>query len=170
MTIINNIQNKRVIELGLFGNDKLIYTGICLKANQNFWLIVNYDFKTKCFDGYSVFRNKDVNTYSVWKKKEIVIKENNLDEFVLKLPIKKINTFYSCLKKLDNRLIAFFTESELDSYYVGKIISLDIKRIKIKLIDTKGNWTRLKTFNLFDIKFFSFDTKYEMRLSKKIKK
>jgi hypothetical protein len=169
MTLNEAIQNRRLIDVDLFPAYELTYTGVCLKANRHLWLIVNFNKKKMRFEGYTVLRNKDISTFTIWKKKGMEIKNNNLAEFAEKFSTKKINTFYSCLKKLlNNGLVAFFVNNDIKSYYIGKIHSLTHNSVIVKLVDTKGNWKRNKTFKMANIIYFSFQTQYEIEISKKL--
>jgi hypothetical protein len=159
------IQKQRIIDVNLFTDKILIYTGVCLKANKNIWILINYDYNKKKFNGFSVFRNNDIETFSTWKKNGLVLKKNNIKEFDTVLSLFKMNTFYSCLRYASTiGLIALFAETDTKSYYVGKIISMDINSLHIRLVNRVGKWSSLKRILISEIIFFSFFSDYEKKI------
>ena len=165
------IKEKRLIDVNLFSSQEVSYTGVCLKANKNIWILVNYDFKKKAFNGFTVFRNNIVETFSLWKKTAIVLKRNNLTEFTDFHPLTNAKTLYSSLKWGKKfGLVAIFTETNTRSYFVGKIILLNPRCIILRLITTEGKWSIKKTINLKEIYFISFYTDYEIILLQKSNK
>jgi hypothetical protein len=166
-TIEDAIQKQRLVDINLF-NGKIEYTGICLIATSKIIAIVNYDSDKRTFDGFTIFRNRDFDSFGIWKKKFIEIDIDNSAEFITKYNVSTLRTFYSWLKKIaDKELVAFYTYSDLDSYYVGKVIHIDTLIITVKLIDEKGHWLETEKFKLSDIAFFSFQTAYESKLAAK---
>jgi hypothetical protein len=167
MELSQTIKSRKLIDINLF-DGKLTYTGICLVATKKIVVLINYDLKKKMFDGFTVFRNENFDSYEIWKEREIKLNIDNATSFSEKYKFDKHKTFHSWFKELlDKKMVAFFTNNNLKSYYVGKIVGIDIKKIKVKLVDRKGSWTRTKTFNIADIDFFSFDTSLENKLDKK---
>lgn len=167
MKIDKAISKRRVIEISLF-NEEVFYSGVCLKASKKIWVIINYDFDTKCYDGYSIFRTKDIDYYTVFSKKEIH-SNNKLKSFLIDDSLLgKVKTFYSAFKSFSSfKLFAFFDEETFDSYYVGKIIKLSKEKVSFRLLNRKAKWTEKVSKNFKDIKYFSFGTKYEVELMKK---
>ncbi len=171
MDLEQAIQKNRIIEIKFSSSQRATYSGVCLKANKYVWLIVNYDFKRKMFDGFSVVRNKDIESYAVYKNNSLDIRINNLIDFLDVLPLNKVNTFYSALKEAKNKgLVAIFIGGNDKSYYVGKILSVSRQKVQTRLIDKKGYWSKTKKFKIADIDFFSFLTRYETGLLKMVEK
>ena len=163
------IKNKRLVDFNLF-NGNVTYTGICLIANKRILVIVNFDLKGKEFNGFTIFKNQDFDTFEIWKQKFVDIKKNNLIEFKNKYKIEKLNTFYSWLKLIkNNQVVAVFIENNHSEYFVGQIESINLRTITMKLIDKSGNWINEKEFKISEINYFSFDSKYERKLQKRIK-
>ncbi len=80
-----------------------------------------------------------------------------------------MNTFYSALKRAAQLgLIAFYESGDDEAYFVGRLTSLDRTRAKFRLVDVDGVWTRRVAIWLSELTHFSFDTKYERRLERKI--
>lgn len=74
MEINEAIEKERVIEIGIKrpdNYDSVYYSGVCLKATKNIWMIINYNIDINTFDGFTVFRNTDVEAYSVFIKKDL---------------------------------------------------------------------------------------------------
>ncbi len=158
--------NNKLIDIDFLPNRDLLYGGYCIKQNRQILILVNYDTRAKSFDGYSVFRPKEITKYRNWTPAEIrKIKTDNRKIFQSALTLDKMNSFYSTLKSLDNgTLISFFTDNLTDEYYVAKITGLTRDTATLKLIDKKSKWTTTKKLKLADINFFSFLTTYEKRL------
>lgn len=131
-------------------------------------MLTNFDDRKKKFDGYTVFRNKEVSKYRYWTSDEISkIKVDNRNEFRQLANLNKMRTFYSCLKLLPQEtLIEFYTANNYQNYYVGKIISITRTIVNFKIINKDGDWNGYKKLKIQDINFFGFGTEY----SKKIKK
>ena len=159
------IDNK-LRDIDFLPNRDLLYSGYCVKQNRQVLVLVNYDTKTKRFDGFTVFRPKEITKYRFWTKAETQkIKKDNRKEIISLLSVDKVNTFYSCLKSLDkDSLVSIFTDNLTNEYYVAKITSLSRDSVTLKLIDQNSKWTNTKTLRLSDINYFSFLTKYEKQL------
>jgi hypothetical protein len=170
MKIDKAIEKRRVIEISLF-NKKVFYSGVCLKASKKIWIIINYDFITQRFDGYSVFRSQDIEHYIVYPKKVIKAK-NNITTFIIpNSKINKVKTFYSAFKQFSHfQLFAFFDEASIDSYFVGKVIKISKKKVKFKLLRKSAKWGNKMVESLDSILYFSFGTTYEENLLAKLGK
>lgn len=169
MTLDKIISEKRLIDVCLFPEQTVSYTGVCIKASNSVWVLVNYDYKKEEYNGYTIFRSSIVETYTLWKKKAVNLKRNNIAEFAELSSLKKVKTLYSGLKLAGLfGLVAIFTESKGRPYFVGKIVSLNSKDVTVKLVDKHGKWSKRRTFNLREIDFISFYTDYEKRLMKKL--
>ncbi len=64
-------------------------------------------------------RGNEIERYRYWDKEELdEIKIDNHSDFIDKLPLDKMGSFYECLNSLsDKELIAIFTTDDNDSYY-----------------------------------------------------
>jgi hypothetical protein len=133
--------------------------------------LVNYDYRTKKYDGYTVFRKADVDAYYVWKKNEFLDRKENATALLQSCIISKGKTIYGCLKKIveAKKLVAFYVGEDFKTYFVGQIKTLDRKKVTFKLINRDGVFTQQKTFQLKAIHYISFDTRYEFSLLRKMK-
>lgn len=164
------INKEKLLDITLFNSESVIYTGVCLKANGHIWIIVNYDNVKREYDGFTIFKNNDVQYYEVYKKKFVHIKNDNLSYFTQLLNLQNVNTFYSCIKKYSKLgLFAIFLEDKVAPYYIGKIISYNTKKIEVELINNKGKWAKIIFLDISEIKFISFHSQYERKLELKLK-
>ena len=160
--------SQQLIDIDLFPNRNLIYTGYCIKNNRQILILINYDKRNKRFEGFTIFRQREIVEYRNWNEKEISkIKLDNRSHFINMFDFDSMNTFYSCFKVLfkNNKIIAFFIDNITESYYEGKIIALNREYVTIKLIDEKGKWTRDLEVSIKNIDYFSFSTEYEEKLA-----
>ena len=162
--------DNKLVDIDFLPNRDLLYSGYCIKQSRQVLILVNYDTRTKRFDGFTVFRPKEITKYRFWTKAEIEkIKKDNRKELVSLLSVDKMNTFYSCLKSLDkDTLVSFFTDNITKEYSVAKITKLTRESVTLKLIDQNSKWTTTKTLRLADINYFSFMTKYEQKLKSNV--
>ncbi len=160
---------KKIIDINLPKRD-LIWTGICVERNKNVSILINYDEKKKEFNGYTVFKSKEIKRYRYWGKNECRgVKIRTSFRFMDKIKSKNSKTFYSSLKEASQfGLIAFFVENKTNSYFVGQLTSVNNEFANFRLIDRKARWARYKKIKLKNINFFSFGTVYERTLFKKV--
>jgi hypothetical protein len=145
-----------------------VHSCICIKSNKYVFVVVNYNKDTKEFDGFNVFRDKDIQAYYLWDEEDKAeLKNNNFESFLNQVNLNKMNTFYSALKECSKTgLIAFYTNLNDNDYYEGKIVSLDRNSVTFQLIDEDSKWLENKIFKIKDISYFSFGTEYEKELMK----
>ena len=162
--------DNKLVDIDFLPNRDLLYCGYCIKQSGQVLILVNYDTRTKRFDGFTVFRPKEITKYRFWTKAEIEkIKKDNRKELVSLLSVDNMNTFYSSLKSLDkDTLVSFFTDNITKEYSVAKITKLTRESVTLKLIDQNSKWTTTKTLRLADINYFSFMTKYEQKLKSNV--
>lgn len=163
------LENK-FIDLDFAPIRDMIYNGFCIKHSKQILILINYNNRTRQFDGFSVFRTKEISKYRYWSKTEIKsIKKDNRFEYENLLNLNKIKSYYSCLKQLGkNNLIAIFTQNIEAEYFVGIPINISRKAIKLKLIKENSEWSKTISISISEIDFFGFLTKYEKTLLKKV--
>ena len=168
-SLIKHIQNRSVLELELFNGD-MYQDGVCITSNNDIWTVVNYDRERKQCDGITIFKNKDVEQYSVYKKKFYSLP----DKYILYDPVKyswlsSTETFEGMLIQLKEtkEIVAFFTE--LDSYYVGVVSGVENKGVSVKIITTDGIFNGELILNVEEILFISFNSGYEGELGRNLK-
>ncbi len=166
----NAINNKIPIHVDLEPNRDEVYSGICLKDNKEVFIFICFNEDTKEFDGYAILRSNEIERYRYWDKEELdeIINDNHSD-FIDKLSLDKMNSFFECLDSLRKKeLIAIFTDDDNDSYYVGKIENLTDTDLTLKLISESSEWLDSKDIKIKDITYIGFDTSYEDELIKNV--
>ncbi len=176
MEINEAIEKERVIEIGIKrpdNYDSVYYSGVCLKATKNIWMIINYNIDINTFDGFTVFRNTDVEAYSVFIKKDLPkADKKQFNDLKTAVHIGRFNTIYSSLKSATNfGLVAIFVKGMYDAYFVIKVISVSKNEVEFWKVDKDGKLSKKKETILLDnIIYLSFFTKYEKKLLKLIGK
>jgi hypothetical protein len=171
MELSTAIQKNRLMDVNLLTKYDLIYSGVCLKASKKIWVIVNYNHRLKVHDGYTIINNYEIESFSIWKKKYVILKKNNFNEFSKSFPLKKINTFYSCLKYLSKSTIfSIYTKEDSKSYYVGRVVKLERDNLIMQLVNVDAKWSSQVKILLSNVLLISFHTSYERKLAKKLYK
>ena len=165
----NEIKNEIPIHVDLSPNRDVLYSGICLKSNDEIFVFICFNEETKEFDGFAVIRNYEIDKYREWDDEELnEIKNHNSSEFIDKLPLDKMNNMFECLSELKNgKLIAIFNETDDDSYFVGKIKNLSETEVELKLLNEDAKWIGSEKIKISEITYIGFDTNYEKELMKK---
>lgn len=153
----------QLIDIDFYPNKDLIYSGVCLKQNAQISVLINFNTKEGCFDGFTIFRSNEITKYRNWTDREIArVKNDNRRDFQSILPLERIRTFYSVLNSLSrDNLISFFTNNVNKSYQVGQIIGLTRNNLTLRLIGQDGKWMEKRKIKLAHINYFSFLTYYE---------
>lgn len=163
------IKQKLLIDIDTAPNWKKVYSGICLLVNSEIILLLNFNDETSEFDGYSILKNKDFKKYRVWEKEDYTkLKNDNSTELIKEIEIEDFSDLLSSLRNLMTELIAIFTYDDEESYYVGKILSINDSMIELKLIDEDSKWVDTEIINLEEISYVGFRTSYETELIKNV--
>lgn len=164
------IQKKRLIDITLFSKDEqcIIYTGICLFANTEIWMIANFSWDTNKFDGYTVFYNKHIDYYEVYKKKYIqFIEEENLP--MLNLDFNKMKDMKTAILHASKfNLLAFFTEKTNDEFYLGSVLKLNNDEVTLDSISPVDFKKKKITIQLSKLFYFGFNSSYEIGIQQKL--
>ena len=160
------IKSRIPVHVDLAPNRDEIYSGICLKSNENIFVFVCFNEETKEFDGCAIIRNFEIEKYREWDEQELSeIKNNNISEFIGKLPLYRMNNMSECLLELEKeKLITVFTEIDNNSHFVGQIKSLSMKYIELKLVDKYGEWIGNQKLKIDKITYIGFRTSIEKEL------
>ena len=163
------IKNKIPIHVDLAPDRDEIYSGICLKSNENIFVFICFNDETKEFDGFAIIRNFEIDKYREWDEEELnEIKNNNYAEFIGKLPLERMNNMSECLSELKNEvLIAIFTETDNESYFVGQIKNLTENEAELKLMNEDAEWTGNEKIKIAEITYIGFRTSIEKDLLNK---
>lgn len=163
------IKQRIIIDIDTAPNWNKVYSGICLVANSEIIMLLNFNEENGEFDGFSILKNKDFEKYRTWDKEDY--KELINDNSAEKLCEIKSNEFLdlrTSFENLKNELIAIFTYNDEESYYVGRIISINQKSLELEKIDKKSNWVGKELIEFEDISYIGFRTEYELKLSKNV--
>ncbi|WP_271785392.1 hypothetical protein [Aquimarina algiphila] len=165
----NEIKNKIPIHVDLTPNRDELYSGICLKSNDEIFIFICFNEETKEFDGFAIIRNYEIEKYREWDDEELSeIKNKNSSDFMDKLPLDKMDNMFECLSELKNeKLIAIFNNSDDDSYFVGQIKNLSEIEVELKLLNEDAEWIGDEKIKIDEITYIGFDTSYEKELLKK---
>ncbi|NME72117.1 hypothetical protein [Flammeovirga aprica] len=164
----NAIKNRIPIHVDLEPNRDEVYSGICLKENNEVFIFICFNDEKKEYDGYAILRSQEIEKYRYWDNEELSdIKNNNYKDFLNKLPLGEMNSFQDCLVKLkEKELIAIFTSDDNDSYYVGNIKNIIDKKVTLRLLSESSEWLDDIEIVIDEITYIGFDTSYEKELIK----
>ena len=146
------------------------FTGICLKANEEIFLLVTFDDSMGCYDGLTLLRNQEIGNFRYLEEEELAaIEINNWQGFVAGLPIGTINSFVDFYKwiKTSGKLISIFSEEYNEGFFVGKVQNVLKDTIEIRLIDEMGKWLNTEIISIDSIDSISFDSHYETEILEK---
>ena len=162
------IKNRTPIYIDLAPNRDKLYGGIGLKSNDQIFIFICYNDESNEFDGYAIIRNYEIDRYREWDDEEMSeIKNENSSDFIGKLPLDKMNNMFECLSELKkDKLIAIYTESDNDSYFVGRIKNLSKTELELKLLNEDAEWIEDEKLDISEITYIGFDTSYEKELMK----
>ena len=163
------IKNTIPIHVDLAPNRDVVYSGICLKSNEKIFVFICFNEDSKEFDGYAIIRDFEIEKYREWDEEELSeIKNNNFTEFIGKLPLEKMNNIFECLSEFkEEELIAIFTETEDDSYFVGHIKDLTENKVELKLMSEDAEWIGDEKIKISEITYIGFRTSIEKELLNK---
>ena len=89
------VTKRSLIDVDLSPARDVVHTGVCLKSSRYVFLMVNYDDRKKEYDGYTVFRDKEIDRYRLWTREEKKeIKNNNCKVYSRDLEYDKMKTFW----------------------------------------------------------------------------
>ena len=146
-----------------------VYSGICLVANTDILMFLNYDEDNDEFDGFTIIKNKDFKAYQVWEKNEYkTIKNNNSQKLIESINVSNFSNIKQALINLSSELIAIYTYENKNSYYVGQINSINENIVELRLINENSEWINNRKFNIEEVSYIGFRTSYERQLKEKI--
>ena len=163
------IKQKLVIDIDTPPNWDNVCSGICLVANQEIILLLNFNDESGEFDGFSIFKNTDFERYRIWNKEDYFeLKNDNSFKLLEKTNFDDFIDFKTSFNLLSTELVSIYTYTDEDSFYVGRILSINKDSVEIKLIDKESKWTDIETIALDEISCVEFRSSYEMELTKVI--
>jgi hypothetical protein len=135
--------------------------GYVVDYNED-WILMKNNPVDYLIDGYIVVRNTNIESFNrdtdeKWKEKVIKLKgleptENDI------IPISDLETI---LKYLTENFGIFQIQTKSESEcFLGRLKSIDSKKVIIDDLNTKGNWDGEMTFVTSEIRTIEFDTDY----------
>lgn len=166
----NAIKNQIPVHVDLFPNRDEVYSGICIKENHEVCILVCFNDELEKYDGYMILRNDEIEQYRYWDEDELAeIKINNASDFIGKLPLNEMDTFYDCLRVLkEKQLVAIFIDDEEETCFEGQLLSVTQNSIEMKLINESGIWWGIEKMMIDDIAYIGFESAYEKEIIEKI--
>lgn len=145
--------------------DEREFSGICLLHNDDVLMFLNFNEETAQFDGFTLLRNEDFESYAEWEGEDFEdLKNDNSKELIGTINPDDYKTFELAIEKLKSTVVAVFDDEELDSYYVGKVEGLKDNQLSLKLISEEAEWMDSKSFDFDSIWYIGFDSEYEKQL------
>lgn len=163
------MKENSLVDLDFAPKQDLVYSGKLIKVNRQICVLVEYDERKKRFAGVSIFRTKNISRYRLWSRDErSSIKQNNVLEYTELLELSKMSTLYSSLKHIDqNRLISFFTDNNIEDYWVGRIVNVNRTVVTVRTVDKQGKSYATRKLPIKSIDYIGFLSDYEKRLEGK---
>jgi len=140
---------------------------MCIVHNVEILVLLNFNKEISVYDGFTIFRNDDVEFYREWDTEDLAeIQLDNSKILLNEIDLTGFTSFESSLHQLDSKLIAVFTDDDFDSYYVGKIESINDNILSLQLISEKAEWLDLIELDIETIWYVGLDSVYEKQLMK----
>lgn len=163
------IKEKKIIDIDLAPNTDDVYSGMCLVANSEIIMLLNFDEDNGEFDGYTIVKNNDVEQYRVWEEDEYSeLKNDNSEKFTATIDLSNFIDFEHSLKSLVSQFVAIFTYDDEEGYFVGKVLSVENSSVELHLVDEDFKWDEIEIIKLDDISYLGFDTEYEREIKKSL--
>ncbi|WP_269234221.1 hypothetical protein [Flavobacterium flavigenum] len=160
-------EKRLIIDIDLAPNVDAVYTGMCLIANSEIMLLLNFDEAKGEFDGFTIVKNNDVEKYCTWNEDNYLeLKNDNSKDLIAKIDLNKFLDIATSLKSLKSKLVSIFTYGNEDSFYLAKILSVKNECVELHLLDEDSNWIDIKVIKFSDINYIGFDTQYERKYIK----
>ncbi len=167
---LEDISKQRlIIDIDTAPNTDNVYSGMCLLANSNIVMLLNFNEENGEFDGFTIVKNKDVEKYRTWEEDEYLeLKNDNSQSLTSNIDLKKFSDLETSLKSLISEFVAIFTYDDENEYFVGKILSVNSNSVELHLVDEDAKWCEIEVVKLSDISYLGFDTSYEKDLKKNV--
>jgi hypothetical protein len=160
-------KQKLVIDIDLAPNVDNVYSGMCLVANSEIIMLLNFDEDNGEFDGFTIVKNSDVEKYRSWEDEDYLeLKNDNSKNLISRIDLKNFQDLETSLKSLISEFVAIFTYDDEDDFFVGKVLSVKDDSVELHLVDEDSKWSEFETVKFSDISYLGFDTEYEREIKK----
>lgn len=165
MKLDSAIAKQKVIEVNSY-NEKISYSGVCIFASSEVWVLVNYDLENGIFDGYTIFKSSKVDSYSIYDQKSLIKSKNTINSYIDGFKnFYQFDSFEEMFFEISKvYLTAIFVKETMNEYYVGKLIKNNSKSFVIQTYRTDGEIGVTRRILKNNLKYFSFGTNYEKEL------
>lgn len=164
-TLKELIERRRIIDIDTAPNIDNVYTGICLLANGEVVLLLNFNEEYGDFDGFTIIKNQDFELYREWEDSEYTeVRNDNSKDLIAGIDSNDFQDMKAAFKTLTGKLVSVFTYEDEDSYWVGKVLVVNDNSVELQLISENAEWTDQQVFLFSDISYLGFDTRYEKNL------
>ena len=165
----NTIGKKQIVDIDLAPSSDNVYTGMCLVANSEIVMLLNFDEDNGEFDGFTVVKNKDVEKYRIWEEDDYLeLKNDNSATLISNINLTNFLNLETAFKSLISEFVAIFTYDDEDDFFVGKVLSVNNDSVELHLVDEDSKWNEIEIFYLDEISYIGFDTEYEREIKKNV--
>jgi hypothetical protein len=130
--------------------------------NSDYWILLKYCPSDYLMDGYIIVSSTNIKTIfhdKTEKFKEKIIKlKGQQPTDKENIPLTDIKTILSYLTK-KHKVFQLYTKSET-ACYLGRLRSIDSKKLIIDFLGTNGKWEGKMTFRPGDIRTIQYDNDY----------
>lgn len=164
-TLKELIELRRIIDIDTAPNTDNVYTGICLLANREVVLLLNFNEEYGDFDGFTIIKNQDFELYREWEDSEYTeVRNDNSEDLIAGIDPNDFQDMKTAFKTLTEKLVSVFTYDDENSYWVGKVLTVNDNSVELQLISQNAEWMDQQVFLFSDISYLGFDTRYEENL------
>lgn len=169
--IKQNIENLHEVKIRRSKLDSDDLNVIPLGIGQNLVLLQElYDFD---LNGYLIIRIKDITSINITKSQKFsqrILKEEGILNLIRKPSINSLDNWKNVLDELSvykKNIIVECEDIQPPKFYIGKIITVDMKSLYLLYFNGAGEWDKEPTEILLkDITSLNFDSKYINIISK----
>jgi len=162
------IEQRKIIDIDTAPNTDNVYTGICLVANTEIVMLLNFNEETGEFDGFTIIKNEDFEQYREWEEEEYSeVKNDNSESLIAAIDVNDFPDMETAFRTLTSELVSIFTYDDEDSYWVGKVLSVTNQEVELHLMTEDAEWSDVVFVEFKDISYLGFATHYEKELKEK---
>ncbi|MDX6181128.1 hypothetical protein SGQ44_03115 [Flavobacterium sp. Fl-77] len=163
------INARQIIDIDTAPNTDNVYTGVCLIANSEIVMLLNFDQENGEFDGFTIVQNRDFEKFRIWEDDEYSeLKNDNSENVIATIDLNSFIDLETSLKNLKSKLVTIFTYNDEDTFFVGKVLEVNNDSVELHLITQDAKWSDVESFKLNDISYLGFETSYEKEIEKNV--
>ncbi len=164
------IKQKWLVEFNRKPLEEKSLFGFILAHNEKFTLIQRFDVSFFCLDGYQVFQNDSIKSYSVYDDEDYFLCEVIHFKKIKPKPITNISikNWAEILQSVsDNFSLIVIEQEEIDNEacYVGILEKLNADSFDLEEIDASAEYYGLSNYKFDNLTKVGFDGQYENTLA-----